>query len=145
MTKPREIAERVFEDIRVAHGALVMNLERHLGVVEVELTIKAQAGLKFDVTLSLVNEDELYLGAGELWVSWFPCTSDDVVRQYRDAIEGVLSGRYRILEYRRWGRLVKAYLQRPNGAAWQNVHRYYSSWPFSWLCTDVRAVQNLPR
>jgi hypothetical protein len=144
MTKPREIAERVFEEIRAAHGALVTNLERDVGVVELELMIKAQAGLKFDVTLNLVG-DELQLGAGEFWASWFPCMINDVVRQYRDAVDGLLSGRYRILEYRRRGGLVKAYLQRPNGSDWQNVAaRYYRRWPFTWWCTDVRALQNLP-
>jgi hypothetical protein len=144
MTQACEIAERVFEEIRAAHGALVMNLERDLGVVELELTIEAQAGLNFDVTLNLVG-DELQLGAGEFWATWFPCTSNDVVRQYRDAVDGLLSGRYRILEYRRWGSLAKAYLQRPNGSQWQNVAaRYYRCWLFTWWCTDVRALQNLP-
>ncbi len=126
------------------HGALEMSLAREAGEAELELSIKVQPGLRFDVTLALHNTDELWLGAGELWVSWFPCTSAEVVRQYREAVDGLLSGRYRIVEYRRWGRLVKAFLQRPNGPDWQNIHRYYRSWPFVWLCTDVRALHNLP-
>lgn len=59
--------------------------------------------------------------------------------------DGLLSGRYRILEYRRRGSLVKAYLQRPNGSEWQNVAaRYYRCRLFTWWRTDVRALQNLP-
>ncbi len=123
----REIADRLFESIRAGHGGLEMRIEPDAGISELEVTIKAQPGLKFDVTLALHNVDELHLGAGELWVSWFPCTIDDVVRQYREAVDGLLSGRYRILEYRRWGHVVKAYLLRPSGSHWQNVHRYYRS------------------
>jgi hypothetical protein len=50
MTEPREIAERVFEDIRAVHGALEMSLARDAGGVELELTMSAQPGLRFDIT-----------------------------------------------------------------------------------------------
>ena len=143
MPDPRAIAEQVFEDIRAAHATLAMTIARDCGAIELEMVIKAQPGLEFDVTLYLDNEDELGLGAGELWVTWFPCTRPEVVRQYREAVDGLLSGRFRILEYRRWGSVVKAYLQRPHDGSWQNVHRHVHSWPFTWLCTDVRALQNL--
>jgi len=142
MPTPRQIAEVVFADIRAAHAALRMSLEVVSGSVELELCIPAQPGLAFDVTLSLKDVDELQLGAGAFWVSWFPCTDASVVRRYREAVDGVLTGQYRILEYRRRGRLVKAYLQRPVGDGWTNMHRYDQGWPFAWFYTDVRAVQN---
>lgn len=140
----REIANRLFEELRETHPILAMRLENPAGLAELEMTIVKRPGLKFDVILALHNSDELHLGAGELWVSWFPCTSASVANQFRDAVTGLLSGRCRILEYRRWGSLVKAFLQRPEGNEWKTVHRYYRSWPFAWLCSDVRALQNLP-
>src|ERR1700730_16887430 len=62
--------------------------------------------------LNLPNEDELHLVVGKLfWCEWFPCIDPKKVQSFRDAVEGVLSGEYRVVEFYRGNRAVKAGLQ----------------------------------
>jgi len=79
-----------------------------------------QSCLAFDVILNLQG-DELHLSAGAFWLEWFPCTDLEVVARYQDAVTGLLSGRYRILESAIGNRVVKAQLQRPDSDRWQTI------------------------
>ena len=73
-----------------------------------------------------------------------PCGKEDVSQQFVDAVCGLLSGEYRLVEYWRRGKAVKAELQRPIGDEWQKV----AGWarlhiPVRWGMT-TKALQNLP-
>jgi hypothetical protein len=99
---------------------------------EASMRLPAQNGLDFDVFLYLSNVDELHLSAGALWVEWFPCTRHERTQEFFDAVVGLLSGRYRILEYRRGRRPVSALLQRPEADGWATVHSWSTvslPWP----------------
>jgi hypothetical protein len=125
MTTPRsiEILEtiKLFDQIRTAHGDLQMNLDTRPRHVDLEMTIPAQERLPFRVGLNLQG-DELHLEAGDhFWVEWFPCHDADVATRYSDAVNGLLAGRYRIVEYFRRGKVVRAELQRPEERGWKVV------------------------
>jgi hypothetical protein len=66
--------------------------------------------------------DELHLSVGGgFWVEWFPCDQPPVERAFVDAVLGLISGRYRIVEIRQRGEPVWARLERPEGGRWKRV------------------------
>jgi hypothetical protein len=121
MNSHREIAIRIFDQIRQAFPQLQMEVRLDHPHLDAAMHIPCQVGLAFAVDLNLQNEDELHLSVGGLWVSWFPCDHPENVRRFLASVSGILSGEYRILEHVQWGRVVKASLQRPDGAGWRTV------------------------
>jgi hypothetical protein len=144
-SKQYEIALSTFEKIISAFPSLTMNLDLHPANVELALEIFAQRGLLFDVYLNLQNRDELHLNASRLWVEWFPCTKPDRVTDYFEAVCGLLSGRFRILEQCRGRRVVKAQLQSPSQNGWKPVATSGDvSILLPWPRKRLRVVQNTP-
>jgi hypothetical protein len=120
-TKQFDIALSTFEKIRATFPALSMKLDLAPAHVELAMDIPAQIGLSFDVDLNLQNRDELHLLASPFWVEWFPCTKPEKVDRYFEAVSGLLSGEFRILEHWRGRRPVKAQLQRPSRGGWVSL------------------------
>ena len=116
----RSSVVQLFEEIRTAFPRLRMDLLLDHKHVDLMLDIQEQAGMDFGVNLNLQG-DELHLSAGAFWLEWFPCTEQAVVAQYRDAVLGLLAGRYRIVESCIGPRPVHARLQRPDGENWETV------------------------
>src|SRR5215469_3618380 len=137
-----DIALSTFEKIRAAFPALTMNLDLHPPNVDLEMDIPAQAELLFSVNLNLQG-DELHLAASSFWVEWFPCTKSDKVDRYFEAVFGLLSGKFRILEHWRGSRPVKAQLQRPIHNGWESVATWGDiSAIVPWPKKTYRIVQN---
>ena len=120
-TRELEIALSAFETLRSRFPGLSMNLNLHHPQVDAAMDIPTQPGLSFKVHLDLQNLDELHLSASALWCSWFPCTDPKKVERYIEAVSGLLSGEFRILEHWRGRRWVKVQLQRPDGSDWKTV------------------------
>lgn len=102
----------------------------HVGTM---LEIPEQEGLIFSVSINLQNCDELHLNAGSFWCEWYPCRKSEVCGRFAEAVCGLLSGEYRIVEYWRSGVALKANLERPVENSWLRV----ASWsrlhiPVSW-------------
>ena len=129
-TKQFDIALSTFEEIRAAFPTLSMNLDLHPAHVDVAMDIPAQPGLFFDVHLDLQNLDELHLSVSAFWYEWFPCTNPKKVATYVEAVSGLLSGEFRVLEHWRGRRPVKAQLQRPALGGWEK----FATW------ADVSAI-----
>jgi hypothetical protein len=142
-TEQYEIALSTFDGIRAAFPALTMNLDLHHEHVELALDIPAQPGLSFKVHLNLQNLDELHLSASALWVGWFPCTNPKKVQEYFEAVSGLLSGQFRILEHWRGKRAVKAELQAPSHDGWKTIATSVHL-SFPWPRKSPKVVQNLP-
>jgi hypothetical protein len=134
-TKQFEIALSTFEKLRATFPALSMNLDLRPTHVDLAMDIPAQPGLSFNVYLNLQNLDELHLAASAFWYEWFPCTNPKKVERYLEAVSGLLSGEFRILEHWRGRRPVKAQLQRPSRGGWENV----ATW------ADVSAIVPWPK
>jgi hypothetical protein len=143
-TRQYETALSTFERIRTAFPELTMQLDLHPEHVDLAMDIPAQPGLSFHVDLNLQNLDELHLVASALWVEWFPCTDPKKVEQYFEAVSGLLSGQFRILEH--WGgkRVVRAELQRPDGDGWKTMANWLTlSVLIPWPRKTFKVVQNL--
>ena len=136
-----DIAREVLDEIRESFPDLEMRYsESHIG--EPELEIPSQPGLLFDVALYLYG-DVLNMCAGSFWGEWFPCRDSEVVSRYIDAVSGVIAGEYRIVEYTRNGRTLKALLQRPKGDGWENISRHYHGFYLPWMRKEKLILQNV--
>jgi hypothetical protein len=112
-------AEKLFDRIRSAHPKLHMILDRQPQHVDLEMTVPVQDGLSFPVRLNL-RGDELHLEAGRNYrMEWFPGREPQVADRYFDAVDGLLAGRYRIVEHSRRGKVIRAELQVPGEGEWR--------------------------
>ncbi len=91
---------QLLNEIRNAFPHLEMKMEHDRPDVDLNLDIPQQDGLKFNVNVNLQG-DELHLSAGHFWLEWFPCSNLHIVEEFREAVLGLLSGEFRILEYYR--------------------------------------------
>ena len=140
--QPRERASSIFKQV----GETFPEFAMHHGQGEdgePRLGIPAQAALHFEVVLYLYA-DALHLCADQFCGEWFPCSSWLVVEEYHDAVTGLLSGRYRIVQHSRRGKPLKAVLQRPSSPGWSTVYRHYQSLALPWLSADQRILQSSP-
>ena len=133
-TKEFEIALSTFERLRNRFPALSMNLDPHPSNMDVAMYVPVQPGLSFKVHLKLQNQNELHLvvSASLYQWFWFPCSNPEQVERYVEAVSGLLSGEFRIVEHWRGKRLVKAPLQRPDGSDWKTI------------ATDIDALAIVP-
>ena len=60
-----------------------------------------------------------------------------------EAVTGLVSGDFRIIEFSRNGTLLKSVLQRPKGYEWQNISRHYHTIFLPWLKSDRHILQNI--
>jgi hypothetical protein len=107
-----DIAEAAFKTIQ-ARCSTIQVCQNTSDPVEATLDIPVQPGLKYAVTLSLQNQDELHFSVENFRLEWMPCTKQSTVDAYIDAVVGFLSGRYRILEHYRGHQCTMAELQVP--------------------------------
>jgi hypothetical protein len=141
LTDLHAIARAVFDEIRSSVGELAVR-ESETSERDPELTIPEQPGMRFEVLLYLYD-DVLNLCAGKFWGEWFPCSDPAVVSRYFDAVTGVVSGRLRIVEHWRQGRVVEAVLQRPEAASWTTMSTHYVGISLPWWRTEPRVIQNV--
>jgi len=143
--KEYAVALSTFEKIRTAFPALAMNLDLRPANVELAMDIPTQSGLDFKMHLNLQNLNELHIVASAFWMEWFPCTKPEIVERYFEAVSGLLSGEFRILEHWRGRRPVRAQLQRPCHDRWKTI----ASWGdvsaiVPWPPKTLKIVQNMP-
>jgi hypothetical protein len=135
------VARHAFSEIAARFPSL--NIVENVGdPVEISLTIPPQPGCKYSVWLCLQNFDELHFSVGNFWLEWFPCTKPERVKSYIDAVSGFLSGKYRVLEYYRGEKCVKAKLQAPQSEKWRTLGTWSTlALPFP-LRRTVREIRN---
>jgi hypothetical protein len=114
-------AEEAFK--RIADLFPALQIERNEDApVEIYLSIPVQPGNEYQTTLMLQNGDELHISVGNFHLEWAPCTDPTIVEAYIDAAVGFLSGKYRILEYHRGEKFIKAELQEPvENGQWETI------------------------
>lgn len=93
--------------------SLTVAVERDHPHVDALAELPVQPGLDFPVDFNLQNGDELHLNVARFWVGWFPCGQAEVFDAFVEALTGILSGRYRVLESTVFGLAANARLQRP--------------------------------
>jgi hypothetical protein len=125
---------RLFGELQAAFPHLSMRTYTSAPHVDLGIEVVAQPGIEVAM-YAVLQGDELLLAVGDFDFvsSWFPLSDAAVVDLYREAVEGFLSGRHRILQYRRWGHAVKADLQRSDVAGWKTIGRFRAGLlPVSW-------------
>ena len=143
----KKIEMQRFEDVlavvRRDFPHLTIQVDRNHPHVDALAELPAQTGLDFQVSFNLQNADELHLNVSRLWVEWFPCRKQDVVDRFTDAVVGILSGRYRVVESYLLGSFAGARLQRPDGKGkWETIHRCTYLLGFVPWLRSQRVVQN---
>lgn len=123
---------------------LAVEAQRGQAPLDASADIPVQRGLVIPVCLNLQNSDELHLNVGDhFWVEWFPCGDDAVFQRYCSAVRGFLSGGYRIVESRVFGKAVSGDLQQPDGNGWKTI----ASWSNLGGCVPLprrkRIIQNI--
>jgi len=105
--------------------------------------IPQQAGLKFDLTLSLQNLDELHFYADRGWqFSFFPYEMWE--EKYYDSVVGFISGQNRVSEKWRNGKLLSARLQGPDpdNVAERVDLAFYTKVSLPWFGTKKQIIKN---
>lgn len=137
-----KIADQVFSLIQEKFPTLEMRIYTD-DPQDLSMEILPQPGLSFPVQLKLQNSDDLCLGVGYFWNEWTPCTDEMQVKQYIDAVAGLLSGEHRILEHYQGDKPVKAELQSLGGDGWQTIALKYSlTFPLPWQEKSTKILQN---
>lgn len=116
----KEAVVQLFEKIRTSFPNLEMRLDAEPRGVDLAMDIPQQHGLSFPVHVSLQG-DELHLKAGAFWLEWFPCSEKFISDTFFNAVTGVLSGRFRIVEYYRGDKAIKAELQELRNDDWKTI------------------------
>lgn len=121
-----EIARKILLEVAVASELLRSSLHVQPDPeLDLSLDFDTQPGLSFPVRVNLQNVDELHLCVGEVfWCEWFPWDDPRVFSEFREAMLGVISGEYRVVEFYRNHKPVRAELQRPTGGTWTKVAMY---------------------
>ncbi|MBS0581600.1 MAG: hypothetical protein JSS42_00685 [Proteobacteria bacterium] len=140
MEPTESIARKVFAEVAVRFPNLQM-IEEQNPNVEISIVLPIQAGLKQEVWLGL-NSDELCFAVDHFNLEWFPCTSPERVSAYIEAVSGFLSGEYRIVEYYRKAKCVKAHLQAPSNDEWKTIGTWQTIRLFSFAKHSIRIVRN---
>jgi len=135
------IARRVFAEIAKRFPLLNMVEERD-APVEISITMPIQPGLSHEVWLCLQNHDELGFSVGHFYIEFFPCTKQDRVEKYVDAVSGFLSGEYRILEHYLGKKCYRAQLQKPDGVRWRAVANWATIFIPPSLKKTVKELRN---
>ena len=142
-TVDKNAISQLLNDIQSAFPHLEMKLESNHPHMDLNLDIPQQGSLQFDVNINLQG-DELHLSAGHFWLEWFPCSDVRVVKAFREAVHGLLSGEFRILESYRGKRAIKAELQRPSADGWKTIGTWSAlSLPIPWRVT-LKELRNIP-
>ena len=145
MTREVELAPfmKVVVAVRTQFPSLHTKLATEHSHVDAVLEIPAQQGLAFPISINL-QSDELHLNVAHFWCEWLPCGDPEVSARFSEALCGLLSGAYRVLEYSRRGVALKSHLQRTANGGWQHVassHRPHV--PVSWGMS-TKIIQNVP-
>ena len=103
-----------------------------------------QVGLDFAVSL-ITYDDILQLEAPDFVAEFFPVDEDVVRERFVDAACGLFEGRYRLVYFRRGGRILKTQLQAPDGTGWKPKATRYASLLglLPWSASSSTAVQNV--
>ena len=141
-TQNIEIAENTFS--KIIERFPFLKIERNeIQQLDLNIDIPVQTGLKYKVNLNLQNMDELHFTVENFWIEYFPCSEQERVERFIDAVSGFLSGKYRIFETYRWKKCVKAELQMPiKDGNWKTIGISSHIWfPFPFKKT-IKIVAN---
>jgi len=141
-----EIARKILLEVAAASKPLRSSFHvQPIPELDLSLDFDVQPGLSFPVSANLQNADELQLAVGEVFCcNWFPCDDPRVVSEFREAMLGIISGEYRVVEFYRNDKPIRAELQRPTGETWIKAATYSKQRLPSLVRMRTRILRNAP-
>jgi hypothetical protein len=117
-------AERLFRNFAARHS---LNIEKLDPILSYNLLMRVpmQSGLSFELTLGLQNDDELNIGYEGFWSYFFPFEKKRAL--VARALDGIVSGEFRLAIHKQFGRVVKYVLEERNNGRWDVVYRAYET------------------
>ncbi len=140
----RQNVINMLESIRLSFPHLKMELDLEpKKPVNLLMDIFKQDGLNFDMHLYLAD-DALHLVIGNFWSEWFPCTDQENINNFRETVNGVIKGTYRIADTYRGDKCLKSEIQRPEENTWKTVSSSVHLMLFApwWKPATVSIIQN---
>ncbi len=119
-----ERARQLFIESAARHGLSIEWDET--SPVELACSIPEQLGLDWYLWLCVQNYDELHIQHDLFTFSWFPADEPEKEAEFVNALEGLISGAFRLkCSYSRRGRRpYSVELEREAGGQWENVYGY---------------------
>jgi hypothetical protein len=119
-----ERARQLFIESAARHGLSIEWDET--SPAELACSFREQQGLDWDLWLCVQNYDELHIQHDLFTFSWFPADEQKKEAEFTNALEGLISGAFRLkCSYSRRGRRPYSVdLERDAGDQWENVYGY---------------------
>jgi hypothetical protein len=137
-----KIAEEAFRNIQRLFPNLTMTMDYNDKDVDLSMDIPKQDGIDFDINVNLQNEDELHISTDYIWCQFFSAESPELVETFTHAVQGLISGDYRILQFVKNGKVYKSFLQRPENNEWETIYRHIHKISFPWTRLEQNIIQN---
>jgi TATA-box binding protein (TBP) (component of TFIID and TFIIIB) len=137
----KTIALDAFNKIKSHFANLKIIEELSDNNVDLSFNIPKQQGLDFDINLNL-QTDELHMSTEFFSGSWFPIKHPEVISLFIDAVKGLITGDYRILQYWNGNKLLKSYLQKPADKDWKTICKANNSITFPWTNLTELIIRN---
>jgi hypothetical protein len=135
-------AENSFKKIKDLFPNLAMTIDSNDKRVMISMIIPKQPGLDFEIYLNLQNKDELHICTDDIWCQFFPINSQDVLDSFNDAVQGLIEGRYRILQLCKRNKVFKSALQKPSSNSWITIYNHFHKIILPWTRLDEKIIQN---
>jgi len=134
-------AKEIFEQIQTSHPTLRMIIDKEPKNVDLSMDIPKQEGLDFDINLNL-QTDELHISTGVIWCSWFPLKDIEIRATFVDSVNGIINGKYRVIQFTKNGKPIKSYLQKPLNGHWKTVFKDIQKTSFPWTKLERKIIIN---
>lgn len=139
-----KVAVEAFQNIRDAFPNLIvdLNTQTNDSDVELEMNIELQEGLDFGIYLNFQNKDQLHMWSNIMCFEYFPANEPEIVKKFTDAVIGIISGNYRVLQKVRNSIPYTAYLQNQEDEIWITIYTHHRKFKLPWLNFDENIIQN---
>ena len=135
------IASDAFDKIKGHFADLEIIDELNDKDVDLSFNIPRQLGLDFDINLNL-QTDELHISTEFFSGSWFSIKSPEIVDIFVDAVKGLITGDYRIVQYWNNNKLIKCYLQKPTDTDWKTISKENKNRSLPWATLKKLIIRN---
>ncbi len=137
-----KIAEDSFKKIQEFFPDLKMVIDYNHKYLELSMDIPKQNGLDFEINLNLQNNDELHISTSYIWCQLFSAESQNIVDDFLNAVQGLISGEYRIQQLIKANKVYRSMLQRPEKNQWKTIYTHYQKIKFPWIKLEENIIQN---
>jgi hypothetical protein len=142
-TENYQIAKETFEKIEKVFSELSMVWDFEHPHVQLSLDIPAQKGLDFSLNLNLQDDSELHISSKFIWCKLYSSEMESLSDYFYECVEGMITGKYRIVQNHRGLKMYNSLLQRPDEKGeWETIYRHIRRIRLPWVKTDQNIIRN---